>query len=127
MRRLTPIPLVAVGGVLGSLGRYGLDLALPWGAGVPWATLIVNLVGAFAIGVLATSIVDVRPWIRPFAITGILGGFTTFSAFALQTGVLVDRGCIVTAVGYVALTVAGGLVAVSTGAALGPRLRRTLS
>jgi CrcB protein len=125
VRLLTPIPLVAVGGVLGSLGRYSLDLALPWGAGVPWATLIVNLVGAFAIGVLATSIVEMRPWVRPFAITGVLGGFTTFSAFALQTGVLVDRGCIVSAVAYIALTLAGGLLAVSCGAALGARLRRT--
>lgn len=122
---LTPLPMIAAGGVLGSLARYGLDVAVPWSDGLPIGTLIVNLVGAFAIGLLATSIVDMRPWIRPFAITGVLGGFTTFSAFALQTGVLVNRGSIAIAVAYVGLTLAGGMVAVALGSALGPLLRRT--
>jgi len=124
---LTSLPLIAVGGVLGSLGRFALELALPWSGGLPWATLVVNLVGALAIGVVATSIATWRPWIRPFAITGVLGGFTTFSALALQTGVLLDGGHAATAAVYVAVTIAGGLLAVAAGAALGPRVNRAMT
>ena len=125
--RVRPLPLAAVvaaGGVLGSVGRAALELALPWSGGLPWATLLVNLIGALAIGIVATTIAELRPWIRPFAITGVLGGFTTFSALALQSGVLLDGGHLATAAVYVAVTIIGGLLAVAIGASLGPRLRR---
>ncbi len=119
------LAVIALGGVLGSLGRYVLGLAIvSEPAGWPWATLTVNLVGALAIGIIAAS-----PWLRrapalvgSFLITGVLGGFTTFSAFALETGVLLDAGLVVTALGYVVVTMVAGLVAVRLGSALGARV-----
>jgi CrcB protein len=114
--------LIALGGVLGSVGRYAVALATTsWGeSGWPWGTLIVNVVGSLAIGIVATLLASgSRPeWIRPFAITGILGGFTTFSAFALETGVLLDAGRTLTALGYLLATLVLGLVAVRLGVAL---------
>ena len=126
VRPLLTVALVAVGGVIGSLGRFALERALPWGGGLPWATLLVNLIGALAIGVVVTTIAELRPWIRPFAVPGVLGGFTTFSAFALQTGVLLDGEEFAVAAVYIAVTIIGGLLAVAVGAALGPRLRGSI-
>ncbi|MCX8526677.1 MAG: fluoride efflux transporter CrcB [Candidatus Nanopelagicales bacterium] len=118
---------IALGGAVGSLARYGIAQTLPWSDGFPWATLIINVVGALAIGVVATTVVDMRPWVRPVVIVGVLGGFTTFSAFALQTGTLLDAGHVMQALVYLALTMVAGLVAVEIGAALGPRFRRVTS
>lgn len=87
----SPIPfrlaLVVGGGVIGTAGRLGLGLALPAPAGsglgaVPWATLIANLLGAFLIGVLAARLPGSSA-VRIFLGTGTLGGFTTYSAFAV--------------------------------------------
>jgi CrcB protein len=116
------LAVIALGGVLGSLARYAVSLlAGPWdGAGWPWATMTVNIVGCLAIGVVATWTLahPDREWIRPFAITGVLGGFTTFSAFALETGVLIDAGQVLTAGLYVAVTMVVGMLAVRLGSAL---------
>lgn len=115
--------VLAIGGVLGSLARYGVVLAVgdrdP--AAWPWATLGVNLVGALLIGIIATSpTVRSGPhWLRLFAITGVLGGFTTFSAFALETGALLDAGRAPMAGVYVLVTMVAGLVAVRIGASIG--------
>lgn len=120
-----PVPLVplllvvAVGGALGALARYGVGLALPHaGATLPTGTLLVNVTGCLLLGLLVGALPEAR-WLRPFAGTGVLGGFTTFSTFALET----DR-LIVTAPGvalmYVALSLLLGLGA----AALGLRLTR---
>ena len=78
---------VALGGAIGAVLRYltGLALAFPFG------TLAVNIVGSFLIGVLWVALADRGPW-APLLITGILGGFTTFSAFSLDTLRLVDAG-----------------------------------
>lgn len=115
------LAVIALGGVLGSLARYAVSLVTgPWdGSGWPWATMVVNVVGCLAIGVVATSTIvhESRPWVRPFAITGVLGGFTTFSAFALETGVLVDAGQVLTAGVYVGVTMVVGLGAVRLGSA----------
>lgn len=123
------LAVIAAGGVLGSLARYGVAVALQgWGAsGWPWETLIVNVVGCLAIGVLASSAAVSRgpDWLRPFAITGILGGFTTFSAFALQTGVLIDGGRAALAAAYVLVTMVAGLLAVQLGVVLGRRREST--
>jgi CrcB protein len=103
--------LVAVGGVLGSLARWALTEAFP-GLGT---TLGINVVGSFALGLL----VGLRPHgrlSRPFLGTGVLGGFTTFSALAVQT-VDASRG---TAVAYLA----GTLVLGTAAAALGLRVAR---
>jgi CrcB protein len=112
---------IALGGVLGSLARFGVAVALglqQWDAGrLPWATLTVNLVGCLAIGVVAASgsVAAGPDWLRPFLITGILGGFTTFSALALETGELLDAGRVLVAVGYLTATMVFGLVAVRIG------------
>lgn len=114
--------VVSLGGVLGSLARYGVSvLVSQWSAGdFPWATLIVNILGCLAIGFVASSrTVAAGPsWLRLFLIAGILGGFTTFSAFALETGVLLDSGRVALALTYVLASVAFGLLAVRAGAAL---------
>lgn len=116
------LAVIALGGILGSLGRYGMNLLIGDGdpAHLPWATLAVNLLGCLAIGIVASSpAVSSGPsWLRPFLITGILGGFTTFSAFALETGVLLDAGHIGVAAAYVAGTLALGLLAVRLGVAI---------
>ena len=120
----SPVPLpvllvIALGGALGSCARWAVGEAVGHGdpGAWPWATLAVNLVGALAIGVLASPGVlgDRRPWLRPFLITGVLGGFTTFSALALETGVMLDAGHVTAALGYLAITLAAGLAAVRVG------------
>jgi CrcB protein len=83
---------VAIGGALGSVGRYGCSgLALRWfGLGFPYGTLFVNVAGSFVIGVLGTLALDGERSlsttdVRAFLIVGILGGFTTFSSFSFET------------------------------------------
>lgn len=110
--------VIAVGGVLGSLARFLLaDTMGQLAAPHVWATLVVNVAGSFAIGILALRLPPVgdRWWHRPFWITGVLGGFTTFSAFALDTVGLLDEGNVVGALAYLAGTVAAGLCAVALG------------
>ena len=116
--------VIAVGGVLGSLARYGVAVAMgDWdAASLPWATLAVNLVGCLLIGILASRLHGAdRPWARPFLLTGVLGGFTTFSAFALETGVLLDAGRWAIAGSYVLATMLLGLLAVRLGMAVAGR------
>jgi CrcB protein len=113
---------VALGGALGSLARYGVARAWPMApGGWPIPTLTVNLLGSFAIGLLYV-------WIaargggdnaRLFWMTGILGGFTTYSAFALETTLL---GFSATGMLYVAVTVVGCLAAAWLGRVIGTAL-----
>lgn len=111
--------VIAAGGVLGSLGRWGIGLAIaPWqGPGLPMSTLVVNITGCLAIGMLAglPRLNQGRSWARPFLITGVLGGFTTFSALSAEVGVLLEAGVVGTALMYLLLTLVGGLVAVAVG------------
>ncbi len=103
--------LVFVGGGLGALLRYLAALTL----GGPLATLLVNVAGSFAIGLLAASIpLDQHP-ARLFLMTGLLGGFTTFSAFSLDAVALSQRGDYGLAALYVALSVALSLAAAAAG------------
>jgi CrcB protein len=99
--------VVAVGGALGSLARYGVSLlALAWlGAAFPWGTLAVNAAGSFAIGVLAAQGIEGNT--RLFWVTGVLGGFTTFSAFSLEAVLLWERAAWLGAL-YVAASLALG-------------------
>ncbi|WP_324275048.1 CrcB family protein [Blastococcus brunescens] len=94
----------------------------PWRSlpgGWPWATLLVNLTGCLLIGALlaALALRDPEPsWARPFLGVGALGGYTTYSAFAVEVVDLVERGSAVLAAGYVLVSVAGGVLAVALGA-----------
>ncbi len=111
---------VAIGGALGAVLRYGvtLGLARAAGTGFPWGTLAVNLVGSFLMGVLAAWL-GPRAGLAPLLMTGLLGGFTTYSAFSLDTLALVDRGAHGLAAAYVAATLAGALLGCWAGFALG--------
>jgi CrcB protein len=103
--------LAALGGAIGSSLRAAFGLALPF----PVATVAVNVLGSFAIGLLAVPLLlaGERPHpMAPFLVTGILGGFTTFSAFSLDALRLIEDGQAGAAVLYV-----GGSVALSLGAA----------
>jgi CrcB protein len=116
---LTPIfiALVALGGAAGSIARHGVERLLGTTAGLPVGTLTVNLVGAFALGVLleglATRGSDVghRRAARLLVGTGFLGGFTTYSALAVEADGLLRDGRIALALVYVLTTVVVGLLA----------------
>jgi CrcB protein len=90
---------IALGGALGSVARYWASgvVAQKTGDGFPWGTLLVNVSGSLAIGFIATLTAPEGRWaaspaVRQFLMVGILGGFTTFSAFSLQTLELAQRG-----------------------------------
>lgn len=119
--------LVLLGGGLGSLARYltGLWLADRLGAAFPWGTLAVNVLGSFLIGMIAT-LADERGGIGPQArlllVTGVLGGFTTFSAFSLETWRLLEQN----EVGRAALNVLATLLLSFTAVVLGVAAGRAL-
>ncbi|MBW6400194.1 CrcB family protein [Roseomonas sp. HJA6] len=101
---LISVTLVALGGAAGSVLRYLTSvLALEWlGAAFPWGTLTVNAIGSFAIGALAGA--DVEGGARLLLVTGLLGGFTTFSAFSLEATILWDRAPALS-IAYVAVSI----------------------
>ncbi|MBS7809435.1 fluoride efflux transporter FluC [Roseococcus pinisoli] len=103
--------LVAAGGAAGSVLRYLASLAF-MGMGWPWGTLLVNILGSFAMGLLAG--VGLSPMQRLFWMTGVLGGFTTFSAFSLETAALWSRAHWEGAA-YVALSLTLGFAAFALG------------
>jgi CrcB protein len=119
---------VALGGALGSVARFACSTAAArWlGAAFPWGTLFVNVTGSFAIGLLAALVAaDGRPLLggdaRAFVLVGVLGGFTTFSSFSLETLALARTGALGAAAFNVALSVAMCLAGAWLGfAAAGP-------
>jgi CrcB protein len=120
---------VAAGCVIGSVARYLAALVLQSLPGLPWATLFVNVTGSFIIGFYATlSGPDGRlfasPQQRQFVMTGICGGYTTFSSFSLETFRLLHSGNIAAAFINIAVSVVGWLVAVWLGHVLASRLNR---
>jgi len=116
---------VAVGGVLGSLGRYAVGSALPHPAGAwPWATFLVNLTGSLAIGILVGWIAvrpGSHPLLRPFVGVGVLGGWTTFSAFAVDVVQLTNHGRPLLALLYVVASVVTGTLLAGVGIVVGQR------
>jgi len=112
---------VGLGGALGSVARHGVNIIVArWlGSPVPYATLAVNLLGCAAIGLLAGGVASERlsmtHTVRVFVFVGILGGFTTFSSFGLDTLTLVRTGRVAAAFGNVAAQVGVGLAAVAIG------------
>ncbi|WUK17038.1 fluoride efflux transporter CrcB [Kitasatospora sp. NBC_00374] len=123
------VAAVALGGAIGASARYGAGLRWPTAAGAfPWTTLLVNAVGCAAIGVLLVVVAEARaahPLLRPFLGTGVLGGFTTFSTYAVDAQQLIDRGEPGRALAYLLGTVLAALAAVWAAAtATRPVLRR---
>ena len=113
---------VALGGAVGASGRYlaNIGVARAMGAGFPYGTLIINVLGSFAMGLLFVMLMERGPSRHaPLLMTGILGGFTTFSAFSLDTLALVEKGQAGAAVLYVAASVGLSLLAIVAGLALG--------
>lgn len=104
---------VAIGGAIGSVLRYLMVV----GIGAPIATLVVNILGSFAMGVLFVVLAN-RTSLSPVLMTGVLGGFTTFSAFSLDALKLWQGGQSLQTAGYVLASVILSLVAVAAGAAL---------
>ena len=123
--------LVVAGGVVGTLCRYGIGESLPTVRGWPLATLIVNVVGAFALGVLIERLAAVgpgRPRLRDVRLlvgTGFLGSFTTYSSFAVETERLLADGAYGTAIGYCAASLVLGLAACLGGIAVAVRPTHT--
>lgn len=112
--------IVAVGGAVGASVRHLVNLAALRliGPAFPWGTLTVNIVGSFAMGVfieLLARRVGASVEMRLFVAAGILGGFTTFSAFSLDVAVLWERGAHAVAAGYVTASVAGAVAALFAG------------
>jgi CrcB protein len=120
------VAAVAAGGALGAAARYGAGLIWPTTPGAfPWTTLAINAVGCAIIGVFMVVITDgwaVHRLVRPFVGTGILGGFTTFSTYAVDIVRLIDAGRARSALGYLALTLVVALGAVWAAAATTRRL-----
>jgi CrcB protein len=111
--------VIAAGGALGSAARYGVAEALPHEpVQLPWSTALVNAVGGFLLGALMVFVLDVwapRRYVRPFIGVGVLGGFTTFSTYMVDTVLLVDRGHPATALLYLLGSLLAGLAAVWAG------------
>lgn len=114
---------IAVGGALGSLARAGLGQIWRTAPGTfPATTLGVNLVGAFTLGVVLVVLIDlVGPTrrLRPFLVTGVLGGFTTFSTFMVESAQLSRHGHIGIALAYLVVATSGGLVIAFAGIKVG--------
>lgn len=121
--RWAVLGVIAAGGAAGATARHGAEVLWPVPAGgVPWAVLGVNLLGCALIGVLMPLVAEdgrpARPLVRPFLGVGVLGGFTTFSTYALGTVDLLEHGRPVPAVLYAAGTALGALLAVGAAARL---------
>jgi CrcB protein len=114
------LAVIAAGGALGSLARYGLGLLWPHPAGAfPWATFITNVTGCLLLGALMVFLVEALPpsrYLRPFLGVGVLGGFTTFSTYMLDARELLVSNRTALAGEYVFGGLLGGVVAVWAGA-----------
>lgn len=112
--------IIAVGGAIGAVCRYLLSSQIAQVAGTqfPWGILIVNVVGGFLMGAIAgigAQSMGISQETRTFLTTGVLGGFTTFSAFSLDTALLIERGDIIHAAAYVLSSVIGSVMALFLG------------
>jgi|SRR5215217_633717 len=116
-----PFLLVGAGGAIGAMSRYGLGTIMGrlWPMSFPLATLLINILGSVAMGLFIGLMARWLPvWqedARLFAAVGVLGGFTTFSAFSLDTIVLIERGELLMAGAYVLLSVVVCLIGLYLG------------
>jgi CrcB protein len=125
---LSPATLIAIalGGALGTVARFLLDSTFTQPAGhFPTVTLVINLSGSLAIGFLIPQLEAMtprRPLARPFLVVGILGGWTTYSTFAVAAIILMQHGHVGISLAYLAATVVGGLGLVFLGNAGGRKV-----
>lgn len=128
MSTLTTYALLALGGALGTVARYGLSVwALPISRQLPWGTILINIGGSFVIGFVGTLTLAQGKYpasenFRLFVMVGLCGGFTTFSAFSLQTLELMRGGAVGRAAVNIVLSVALCIGAVALGHAAAARL-----
>lgn len=124
------LAVIALGGGLGAIARYGLAELLPTQPGrFPWATFTTNVAGCFLIGVLMVLITEVwsaHRLVRPFLGVGVLGGFTTFSTYAVEIRELLRPGTVALAFAYLAATLVCALLAVVTAVWLTRTLTRSV-
>lgn len=118
------LTVIGVGGAIGTVARYelGRHWATSGSYGFPWATFVANLSGALLLGLLVACCARLWPtahYLRPALGTGVLGGYTTFSTYLVETVLRIDHGHAGLAVFYVLATLVGGLAAVFAGLALG--------
>lgn len=116
---LTLLGFVVVGGALGVLARAALVLPVGDPDAVPWITLGINAVGSFLLGVVVGALGDRRPHARAFLGTGVLGGFTTYSAFAVETAVWLATPWL--ALGLAAASIVTGIAGAFAGLVVGRR------
>lgn len=123
------LAVIAVGGILGAEARYGVDtLVAQTATGFPWATFAINVSGCLVMGalmVVLTELVTAHRLLRPFLGIGILGGFTTFSGFAVDTVRLIDAHRATTALAYVLGTLVGAAAALAIATIVARRLGRS--
>lgn len=115
------LSLVALGGAIGSAARYLVNVGAlhAFGSGFPVATMTVNILGSFGMGALVVALAHLGGQrFTPFLMTGVLGGFTTFSAFSLDAVTLWERGQAMAAAGYVLGSVVLSLAALFAGMAV---------
>ncbi|MGN6682489.1 MAG: fluoride efflux transporter CrcB [Devosia sp.] len=118
---MNPYLLVAIGGALGSMARYGTGVLVgkAWSASFPLGTMLINIVGSLAMGLLIGYLVRTTPaWqadARLFVAVGVLGGFTTFSSFSLDAVSMLERGELGLALFYVLGSVIIGIAALFAG------------
>jgi CrcB protein len=114
---MNPYLLVAVGGALGSMARYGTGVLVGsiWRQAFPLGTMLINIVGSLAMGLFIGYLARTTPaWqndARLFIAVGVLGGFTTFSSFSLDTISMIERGETGPAILYVLVSVGAGIAA----------------
>jgi fluoride exporter len=118
---------VAVAGAVGALARYGVDgwVAQRAPGAFPWGTFVINVTGSLLLGLLFTLFserVSVDPWVRTGLMVGLLGAYTTFSTFSLETYRLIESGAIGLACANAVGSLAAGLGAVYIGAVIGRAL-----
>lgn len=123
---MKPLIFVGLGGFIGSVTRYltSVYITRMMGSGFPWGTMTANIVGCLLIGLISGMIIDREfSWpFREFFIVGVLGGFTTFSSFGLETWNLLKSGATTSAVAYVGLSLLLGLIAVAAGYSISRQL-----
>lgn len=116
-----PYFLVAIGGAIGSVARYGTGVLVGrfWSSSFPLGTMLINIIGSLVMGVFVGLMARTLPsWqndARLFFAVGVLGGFTTFSSFSLDAISMIERGDVLPAVTYVVGSVLIGLVALYLG------------